>query len=72
MPLPYPHRATFLASTLVVPLKDAAATPYLARLLSLIVFDHFLRHPVVTTIRPPGRRKPRRCRNSCTRSSMGK
>ena len=23
MPLPYPHRATFLASTLVVPLKDA-------------------------------------------------
>ncbi|HEY5952413.1 MAG TPA: hypothetical protein VIV40_43240 [Kofleriaceae bacterium] len=48
MPLPYPHRATFLASTLVVPLKDAAATPYLARLLSLIVFDHFLRHPVVT------------------------
>ncbi len=48
MPLPYPHRATFLASTLVVPLRDAAATPYLARMLSLIVFDHFLRHPVVT------------------------
>jgi len=48
MPLPYPHRATFLASTLVVPLADAAATPYIARLLSLIVFDHFLRHPVVT------------------------
>jgi tetratricopeptide (TPR) repeat protein len=48
MPLPYPHRTTFLASTLVVPLKDAAATPYLARMLSLIVFDHFLRHPVVT------------------------
>jgi tetratricopeptide (TPR) repeat protein len=48
MPLPYPHRATFLASTLVVPLRDAAATPYLARLISLIVFDHFLRHPVVT------------------------
>src|SRR5262245_48296197 len=48
MPLPYPHRATFLASTLVAPLKDAAATPYLARLFSLIVFDHFLRHPVVT------------------------
>jgi tetratricopeptide (TPR) repeat protein len=48
MPLPYPHRATFLASTLVVPLKDAAATPYFARLISLTVFDHFLRHPVVT------------------------
>ena len=48
MPLPYPHRATFLASTLVVPLDQAAAQPYLARLLALIVFDHFLRHPVVT------------------------
>ena len=48
MPQPYPHRATFLASTLVVPLADAAATPYIARLLSLIVFDHFLRHPVVS------------------------
>lgn len=48
MPLPYPHRATFLASTLVVPLDQAAAQPYLARLLALTVFDHFLRHPVVT------------------------
>ncbi|HSN28839.1 MAG TPA: hypothetical protein VLT45_21275, partial [Kofleriaceae bacterium] len=48
MPLPYPHRATFLASTLVVPLDQAAAQPYLARLLALIVFDHLLRHPVVT------------------------
>ena len=48
MPLPYPHRATFLASTLVVPLDQAAAQPYLARLLALVVFDHMLRHPVVT------------------------
>lgn len=48
MPLPYPHRATFLASTLVVPLDQAPAQPYIARLLSLMVFDHFLRHPVVT------------------------
>jgi len=48
LPLPYPHRATFLASTLVVPLEQAAATPYLGRLLSIVVFDHFLRHPVVT------------------------
>jgi tetratricopeptide (TPR) repeat protein len=48
MPLPYPHRATFLASTLVVPLDQAPAQPYLARLLALIVFDHMLRHPVVT------------------------
>ena len=48
MPLPYPHRATFLASTLVVPLEQAGATPFLSRLLSLIVFDHFVRHPIVT------------------------
>ena len=48
MPLPYPHRATFLASTLVVPLEQRSAAPYLARLLSIIVFDQFLRHPVVT------------------------
>jgi tetratricopeptide (TPR) repeat protein len=48
LPLPYPHRATFLASTLVVPLAEAAATPYIARMLALVVFDHFLRHPVVT------------------------
>ncbi|MGE5185115.1 MAG: hypothetical protein ACM31C_23765, partial [Acidobacteriota bacterium] len=48
MPLPYPHRATFLASTLVVPLEQRTAAPYLARLLSIIVFDQFLRHPVVT------------------------
>ena len=48
MPQPYPHRATFLASTLVVPLEHAAASPFIARMVSLIVFDHFLRHPVVT------------------------
>jgi tetratricopeptide (TPR) repeat protein len=48
MPLPYPHRATFLASTLVVPLQQSQTTAYLARLMSVIVFDHFLRHPVVT------------------------
>ena len=48
MPLPYPHRATFLASTLVVPLEHAGMTAFLSRLLSLEVFDHFLRHPIVT------------------------
>jgi len=47
-PLPYPHRATFLASTLVVPADQAALAPYLARLISVIVFDHLVRHPVVT------------------------
>jgi tetratricopeptide (TPR) repeat protein len=48
MPLPYPHRASLLASTLVVPLEHAGATPFIARMLSLLLFDHFLRHPVVS------------------------
>jgi tetratricopeptide (TPR) repeat protein len=47
-PMPYPHRATFLAATLTVPPALEPATPFLARILSVIVFDHFLRHPVVT------------------------
>jgi hypothetical protein len=47
-PLPYPHRATFLASTLTVPLEQDALVPYIARLISVIVFDHLVRHPVVT------------------------
>jgi tetratricopeptide (TPR) repeat protein len=48
MPLPYPHRATFLASTLTVPADQAGTAPFLARLLSVLVFDQFVRHPVVT------------------------
>ena len=48
MPLPYPHRATFLASTLVVSLDQRNAATYYARLLSNLLYDHFLRHPVVT------------------------
>jgi len=47
-PLPYPHRATFLASTLVVPPALAGASSVLARLLSVIVFDHLVRHPILT------------------------
>ena len=31
-----------------MPLEAAAAGPYLARMLSLVVFDHMLRHPIVT------------------------
>ncbi|HEY0476436.1 MAG TPA: hypothetical protein VGD37_02880 [Kofleriaceae bacterium] len=46
--LPYPHRATFLASTLTVPSGQDALAPYVARLISVIVFDHLVRHPVVT------------------------
>jgi len=48
MPLPYPHRATFLASTLVVSLEQRNTATYYARLLSILLYDHFLRHPVVT------------------------
>ncbi len=48
MPLPYPHRATFLASTLVVSLDQRNNATYYARLLSSLLYDHFLRHPVVT------------------------
>src|SRR6186713_1543482 len=47
-PLPYPHRATFLASTLIVPAELAAGGPHLARLVSVIMFDHLVRHPIVT------------------------
>jgi tetratricopeptide (TPR) repeat protein len=47
-PLPYPHRATFLATTLVVPASLERLTPYLARLLSVLVFDHFIRHPIIS------------------------
>jgi len=46
--LPYPHRATFLASTLTVPVEQNTLVPYFARLISVIVFDHLVRHPVVT------------------------
>ncbi len=47
-PLPYPHRATFLACTLHVPAELEAAKPYIARVLSLLVYDHLVRHPMVT------------------------
>ena len=47
-PLPYPHRATFLATTLVVPGSLERLAPYLARLVSVLVFDHFVRHPIIS------------------------
>src|ERR1700759_1270131 len=47
-PLPYPHRAAFLASSLVLPSASAHLAPYLARLLSVIAFDHLVRHPIMT------------------------
>ncbi|HWO26168.1 MAG TPA: hypothetical protein VNO30_45890 [Kofleriaceae bacterium] len=47
-PLPYPHRATFLASTLTVPAELTAQAHHLARLVSVIAFDHLVRHHIVT------------------------
>jgi tetratricopeptide (TPR) repeat protein len=47
-PLPYPHRATFLASTLIVPPALERARPYLARVVSLLLFDQLVRHRVLT------------------------
>ena len=47
-PLPYPHRATFLASTLVVPPELAGAAASAARLISVLLFDHLVRHRILT------------------------
>jgi hypothetical protein len=47
-PLPYPHRATFLAADLTVPADLADATVQIARLLAVIAFDHLARHRIVT------------------------
>lgn len=47
-PLPYPHRATFLASTLTMPSALVPISSYVARLVSVIVFDQMVRHPIVT------------------------
>ncbi len=47
-PLPYPHRATFLASTLAMPAALEPLAPYVARMVSVIVFDQLVRHPIVT------------------------
>jgi hypothetical protein len=47
-PLPYPHRATFLASTLAMPAGTEPVAAYVARLVSVIVFDRLVRHPIVT------------------------
>ncbi|MGN6107126.1 MAG: hypothetical protein ACTHU0_18610, partial [Kofleriaceae bacterium] len=47
-PLPYPHRATFLASTLTVPSSMEPAAACAARLISVLVFDHLVRHRTIT------------------------
>src|SRR6185503_5412146 len=42
------HRATFLATALTSAAAQEVLAPYVARLLSVIVFDQLVRHPVVT------------------------
>jgi tetratricopeptide (TPR) repeat protein len=50
MPTPFPHRAAFLATILdnhgLAGVRFAA--PFAQRLLSVAIFDHFLRHPTVS------------------------
>jgi tetratricopeptide (TPR) repeat protein len=48
MPLPYPHRVSFLASALVLPAALEHLGLLAAKLLGAILFDHLVRHPVVT------------------------
>ena len=46
-PLPYPHRAVFLASALG-PAGDSDVRQMAARLVATVVFDHFVSHRIVT------------------------
>jgi tetratricopeptide (TPR) repeat protein len=48
MPQPFPHRVSFLASSLVVPVVLEPAILLPAKLLAALLFDHLVRHPVVS------------------------
>src|SRR5688572_33022435 len=48
MPQPFPHRVSFLATTLVVPGPAEAAVLLPAKLVAAVVFDHLVTHPVVS------------------------
>ena len=48
MPIPYPHRVAFLAAKLDATLGRASTAPFVRRLLAVAIFDHFLRHPLVS------------------------
>lgn len=48
MPIPYPHRAAFLAAKFIVPPHQVSLRTLLSRLISVTVFDHFLRHPIIS------------------------
>ncbi len=47
-PQPYPHRATLLATAFELPAELEGTRPYLARLISVLVFDQLVRHPILT------------------------
>jgi tetratricopeptide (TPR) repeat protein len=47
-PLPSPHRVCFLPSAIVLPARLEALALLPAKLLAAVVFDHLVRHPVVS------------------------
>lgn len=47
-PLPFPHRVSLLASALVLPPPLEPLALLAAKLLAAVVFDHLVRHPVVS------------------------
>ena len=47
-PLPMPHRVSFLASTMVLPAQVEHLGLLPAKLFAAILFDHLIRHPVVS------------------------
>lgn len=48
MPIPYPHRAAFLAAKFIVPPQPEGIVALLSRLVSVAIFDHFLCHPIIS------------------------
>lgn len=48
MPTSYPHRAAFLAAKLGLAAEPGNVGTFFRRLLSVVVFDHFLRHPNIS------------------------
>jgi tetratricopeptide (TPR) repeat protein len=47
-PQPYPYRASFLATAMVLPPSLEHLALLAAKLLGAVVFDHLIRHPVLT------------------------
>ncbi len=47
-PLPYPHRVSFLAAALALPTPLEHLALLSAKLLGALVFDHLVRHPMVS------------------------